>query len=282
MKRKALVIIVTSIILTVGVIAGGIFAVVLNSNYFYSKKLITAIREENVVEVQKIIAKKPTCINTYPSITSKWWHSAMNWRVYFPLNEACSTGNLDLITLLLKNGADPNCNDGLTPLSIIYSCKVDNWYNISLILIENGASLDYVTEYSGGGSSVLQDVVDARPALPGYEPESTEEVIKAFNYVLENCDHSNVNWMRVLQHSVSNDRIEIVKVLLDEGYCDVNDTSVGMTALMFAARDSTPEMVHLLLDYGADKNIKSSDEKTAYDYAVRSNNKDIISILEID
>lgn len=277
MKRKIFIIIIVVLIL-----AGGTLMMFLNSNYYYSKKLISAIREENIIAVQQIIDKKPTCINTYPSITSKGWHSAMNWRVCYPLNEACGTGNIELIELLIENGADVNCNDGLTPLSITYNSKVDNWYEISQILIKNGASLDYITDYSGGKSSVLQDIVQVRSgaALPGYKPESEEEVIKAFNYALENVNHNNVNWMRVLQHSVSNDRIEIVKLLLEQEYCTVNDTSVGMTALMFAARDSTPEMVKLLLDYGADKSIKSTDGETAYDYAVQFNNKDIIALLE--
>ena len=277
MKRKILIIIVVVLIL-----AGGTLTMFLNSNYYYSKKLISEIREENIIAVQQIIEKKPTCINTYPSITSKWWHSAMNWRVCYPLNEACGTGNIELIELLIENGADVNCNDGLTPLSITYNSKVDNWYEISQILIENGASLDYTTDYSGGKSSVLQDIVKVRSgaALPGYKPESKEEVIKAFNYALENVNHNNVNWMRVLQHSVSNDRIEIVKLLLEQEYCTVNDTSVGITALMFAAMDSTPEMVKFLLDYGADRSIKSTDGKTAYDYAVQFNNKDIIALLE--
>ena len=277
MKRKILIIIVAGLILV-----GVAVTMFLNSNYYYSQKLISAIKEEDIITVQKIIEKKPTCINTYPSITSKGWHSAMNWRVCYPLNEACGTGNIELIELLIENGADVNCNDGLTPLSITYNSKVDNWYEISQILIENGASLDYATEYSGKISSVLQDIVQNRPgaSLSGYEPDNEEEVIKAFNYALENCDHNNVNWMRVLQHSVSNDRIEIVKLLLDQGYCTVNDTSVGMTALMFATRDSTIEMVQLLLDYGADKSIKSTDGKTAYDYAVQFNKKDIIALLE--
>jgi ankyrin repeat protein len=276
-KRKFFIIITVVLIL-----AGGTLTVFLNSNCYYSKKLISAIREENIIAVQQIIDKKPTCINTYPSITSKWWHSAMNWRVCYPLNEACGTGNIELIELLIENGADVNCNDGLTPLSITYNSKVDNWYEISQILIKDGASLDYITDYSGGESSVLQDIVQVRSgaALPGYKPESKEEVIKAFNYALENCDHSNVRWMRVLQHSVTNDRIEIVKLLLDDGYCDVNDISVGMTALMFAARSSTPEMVQLLLDYGADKSIKTSDGKTAYDYAVENGHLQIAELLE--
>lgn len=272
------------VILIVLIILGGFLTVFLNSDYYYSKRLVAAIRDENIALVEQIIEERPTAINTYPSITSKWWHSAMNWRVCYPLNEACGAGNIDLIELLIENGADVNCNDGLTPLSITYSSKADNWYNISLILIEKGASLDYTTEYSGGKSSVLRDIVKVRSgaALPGYKPESKEEVIKAFNYAIENINHNNVNWMRVLQHSVCNDRIEIVKLLLDEGYCNVNDTSVGMSALMFAARDSAPEMVQLLLDYGADKSIKSTDGKTAYDYALELDRYEIAEMLSIE
>lgn len=277
-KTYIIYIIIVSLMLVVSIS----LIILFNSNYYYSKKLVSAIKNEDIISAKDIIEKKPTCINTYPSITSKWWHSAMNWRVCYPLNEACVTGNIDVIELLIKNGADVNCNDGLTPLSVTYGSKIDNWYEISQLLLQNGASLDYTTEYSGGKSSVLQDIVQVRSgaALPGYKPESKEEVIKAFNYALENVNHNNVNWMRVLQHSVSNDRIEIVKLLLEQEYCTVNDTSVGITALMFAARDSTPEMVKLLLDYGADKSIMTADGKTAYDYAVQFNNKDIIALLE--
>ena len=268
--------------IVLGVLSVCVLARLILRNYIESKKLVEAIKSENLYAVEQIINKNPECINTCPSITSKGWHSAMNWRVCYPLNEACSTGNIELITLLIENGADVNCNDGLTPLSITYSSKVDNWYEISLLLLQNGASLDYTTEYSGEKSSVLQDIVQVRSGAgaPGYIPESKEEVINAFKYALENCDHKNVDWMRVLQHSVSNDRIEIVKLLLDQGYCTINDISVGMTALMFAARDSTPEMVQFLLDYGADPSITSADGKTAHDYAVQSNNKDVITILE--
>ncbi len=279
MKRKIFVFVSAGLILI-----GGALIAFFNSDYYYSKRLVSAIREENIASVQGIIEKRPDCINKYPSITSKKWHSAMNQRVCYPLNEACSTGNKKLITLLLENGANPNCNDGLTPLSIVYSSKPKNWYAISLILIKNGASLDYTTEYSGGKSSILRDVVQVCPgsSLSEYKSENDDEVIKSFNYALENSNHKNVDWIQVLQQSALNNRIEIVKLLLGQGYCDVNDTSDGMTAIMFAARDSAPETVKLLLDYGANKDLKSDDGKTALDYAVESDNKGVITVLETD
>ena len=180
-----------------------------------------------------------------------------------------------MVELLLEYGADPNCNDDFTPLSITYTTKRESWYEISLLLIKSGSSLDYMTWYSGKNSSILQDIVQR-----SYIPDNEEEVMIAFKYALENCDHSKVNWMRVLQDSVSFDRVEIVNLLLDEGYCDVNNTSAGMTALMFAARDSNNEMIDLLLAYGADKTILSDEGKTAYDYAIEYGHTEIAEMLK--
>ena len=92
------------------------------------------------------------------------------------------------------------------------------------------------------------------------------------------CDAPS--WTQLLWKSISNHRIEMVKFILDQGYGDVNEPVAGETALMFAARESTSEMVELLLSFGADSSMRSFDGKTAYDYAVQANNKDIIAILE--
>ena len=282
---KTRFVIVVAVLCSIMLLASVIFTIRLKPSFedsYYSRLLIDAIREENCSEVEEILAKRPACVNAPHSIIPVGLHAFITERrLNYPLIEACATANVEIINMLIETGANVNINNGFTPLSIIYRSKTDNWYNISLNLIKKGASLNYTTEYTGEKIAVLEDIVYSPPEalLLCYEPDN-EEVIKAFNYALENCDHSNVNWMRVLQHSVSNDRIEIVKLLLDQKYCDVNDTSGGKTALMFAARDSTLEMVQLLLDYGADKNYESSDGKTAYDYAVQSGNKDMYSMLE--
>ncbi len=280
MKKHKIFIAITTIVLTICCAVCFVVVAYLNSNYCYSKLLLNAIADENKMQVQEILEKKPSCVNVYPTLAPHWWQSLMDQSIGYPLVEACRTGNLEIIEVLVENGADVNLGARFKPLSLTYNQKPKNWYAISLFLIENGASLDY--ESHNLHENVLTDIVGHRPGsmTVKYGLENSSEVITAFSYALENCEQSSINWMRVLQHSVTNDRIEIVTLLLDQGYCDVNDTSVEMTALMFAARDSTPEMVQLLLDYGADKSIKSTDGKTAYDYAIESGNVEIIRLLE--
>lgn len=244
-----------------------------------SVKLVEGIKNGDIVSIREILQKQPPAVNSPATYVPKGLYVLLtDHRVPYPLIEACYTDNIEIVKLLVEAGANVNCYNGTTPLSAVYRNKKENWYEISQYLIENGASLDYITSNSGEASAVFYDIVQMRSRKGS--PNDEEEVTAAFRFALDCCNHSKINWMRVLQHSTTNDRVEIVKLLLDEGYCDVNNTSLGMTALMFAARDSTPEMVQLLLDYGADKSIKSTDGKTAYDYAVQSNSEDVMAILE--
>ena len=281
MKKKIIICIAGSlahIILILGPI--GIY---FNSNLYYSKKLNLAIENENISDIEQILRKKPKCINRVPALMPEWFYIFIDApRPVYSLYEACASDNIELVKLLIDSGAKLDGVEMSVPLSCVYLGKEENWYAISKLLIESGADINYITHYSGGKATILQDIVVSRPgaALPGYKPENEEEVIEAFKYAIEKCDHSKVNWMSVLQESVCYDRIEIVKLLLDERYCNVNDTSFDMTAIMFAARDSTPEMIRLLLSYGADKNAKNSNGKTAYDYAVEFKHYDNASALK--
>ena len=200
-------------------------------------------------------------------------------RPVYSLDEACRADNLEIVRILLDAGADVNGVEHAIPLSTVYSVKNENWYQISKLLIKYGASLDYNSPYGGA----LGDIVGKKSgsALPDFVPESIDEVEQAFRYVLENCDHEKVDWTRVLQESAAGDRISIVKLLIGEGYCTVEATQTeqGMTPLMYAAIGGSPEMVNLLLSYGADKSRVDEDGLTAYDYAVKSKNESVISLL---
>ena len=253
-------------------------------DYIYSKKLVQAIHAEDIAAIEKILEKRPSSINTYPQfLQEKLFYIVLEGvGPTYPLLTACEKDNLDIVKMLVEAGADVDCNDWDTPLSVTYCGKKEHWYQISTYLIENGASLDYITSRSWGYSSTLSDIVRRRrgSTIPGDAPDNEADVMNSFLYALEHCDHSKVPWVSVLNRSVTYDRIEIVELLLDGNYCDVNDANdSGWTALICAANYSTPEMVQLLLDRGADKDYKNSEGKTAYDYAIECENYEIAEML---
>ena len=50
-------------------------------------------------------------------------------------------------------------------------------------------------------------------------------------------------------------RLEIVRFLLEQGGANVNQTYLDMTPLMFAAKKGHLDIVHLLLQHGADRQL---------------------------
>lgn len=279
MKKRLLIFIAAIIFI------GGIILVILNNlDHYYAKKLVHAIRSEDMATIEEILETRPSCVDTYPQTAQEKLLNVVfeQQSMPYPIVAACKTDNFEIVKLLVEKGADLDCNDGSTPLSVTYSEKSEHWYQISTYLIENGASLDYIIDYSWGYSSILSDIVTSRGGVGRleYVTESETEVMDAFLYALEHCDHSKVAWIYVLRDSVMYDRIEIVELLLDGNYCDANDASIsGLTPLIFAARFSTSEVVQVLLDRGADKDYIDPEGKTAYDYAIECENYEVAELL---
>lgn len=278
MKRAFIVFLSGFFVLFLGVLACQ------GSRYACSQRLVKAIMNGDRASIESILSKRPAAVNTMTSPFPQALCSLFDDRSTYPLIAACGAGDMETVVALVEHGADVNCSDGRTPLSITYSAKPENWYEISTYLLSKGAALDYRTEYSPDDASVLCDIVQVRPGarLEGYIAEDPAEVSAAFQFAVSRLDPGQVPWSRVLQHAVSNDRYEIVSWLIETGLCGVNDAATGMTPLMFAARDSTADMVALLLSCGADAALLSADGKTAHDYAVLSGNHESAALLASD
>ncbi|WP_373517708.1 ankyrin repeat domain-containing protein [Pricia sp.] len=61
---------------------------------------------------------------------------------------------------------------------------------------------------------------------------------------------------------------------------DINQKSLGMTPVMFAARYNKVEILELLIEKGADLNIKSNKGFSVKKYAELSNATDALAVLE--
>jgi ankyrin repeat protein len=156
--------------------------------------------------------------------------------------------NLELVALLLKNGANVNAKDnsGRTPL--VYAA--DNSTEAVLLLLKNGADVNAGDDY---GMTPLMSVVEGKYAAD--EDASDDEPPSALE-------------MR-----------KMVRLLLENG-AEVNARdNEGRTALMLAAAGrhdpyasgdagiADPETVALLLENGADARLRDNDGQTALDYA---------------
>lgn len=243
-----------------------------------AKKLITATEEQDAEAVDRILRWCPGCVNTYPLFRAEDILNKVCQGVpgEYPLQYACRRGNYNIVKSLVDAGADVNCDlNNHTPLELTYRCKGEDWYPISVYLIDQGASLDYTT--------ILKDILQGRPGgmLPGYVAESDEEVRAAFHAAYDNCDRSIVDWTGVLMTCAFYNRVEILQFLIDQDCCDVNDNTRGKTALMVAAEYSEPEMIRMLLEYGADKEMVDPDNgRTAYDYAVEAGKDENAALLK--
>lgn len=71
----------------------------------------------------------------------------------------------------------------------------------------------------------------------------------------------------------------IVKLLLDKkANTDITDIN-GFTALHYATQFKRVEIIALLIQAGADYKLKDGKNKSSYDYALESKNKEIIKLF---
>eukprot|EP00298_Acanthocystis_sp_HF-20_P007573 c17138_g1_i1.p1 GENE.c17138_g1_i1~~c17138_g1_i1.p1 ORF type:complete len:616 (-),score=143.08 c17138_g1_i1:16-1863(-) len=189
--------------------------------------------------------------------------------------QACQSGSIDNILILLDKGADINFQNQLsysrTPLHL--ACENSN-LEVIQVLIENGADLNTVK--SSGGWSALIRVANA----------GLRDVVKK---LLENgCDlnirssESNGGWT-ALTRSILNGDLESVKLLTRAG-CDLEirtseSRGEGHTPFTLAAFYGQTEILKELIKVGSNINAKTKSGKNALDWAKEQSKIEIVKLL---
>jgi len=90
-----------------------------------------------------------------------------------------------------------------------------------------------------------------------------------------------IDCLSPLQTGCSIGNYEIVKLLVENG-ANVNyqDKYIKSTPLIDAVNSDEKIIVNYLIEHGADKTKKDKSGKTALDYAIKSNNKELIQLLQ--
>lgn len=184
---------------------------------------------------------------------------------------AIENGNLELVNLLLENGADPNLENKegnpplFIPLSTIYLKNSDE---IIKTLLEHKANPNFIAKD-----------VSKNPLLLLAIKRVPKDIVQMFlDFGAEVNSHNNLNETG-LYIAVGEKNLDMCSLLIKYG-ADVNLAKFGKTPLMAAAHNGSENMVKFLLSNNADKTLKDKSGSTALDYAKLGKHQKIIEILE--
>lgn len=177
---------------------------------------------------------------------------------FSPLMKAISLGHHDAIPILLEHGADASYLTPQKKSALSTACMLKS-PEIVKLLLEYGAD---ITKKGHLGTTAVHW------AAQSGNTEILRMVIEAGADPLEKDDNNRPPTFSAL--CAPDDKIyEIMKILLEAGN-DVNArNNVGVTIMSsLLIGNKPPELIQLLLDYGADLDIKMQNKKTLYEIAM--------------
>jgi ankyrin repeat protein len=188
------------------------------------------------------------------------------------LHAASVKGHLEAVSLLLKNGANPNARDnrGRAPLHRVshggQSVMVESSLEIAQLLVNSGANVN-ITDFEGwtplhaaarsGCRIIAEQLVGSGASL----------------------DVRNRDQETPLHQACGNGKLEVSRFLIDRG-SDINSRDKnGLIPLHTASRYGHLDIARLLLDCGSDANVRESQRWTPLHYASRYGHLDLARLL---
>ena len=212
---------------------------------------------------------------------------SQNNRGFTPLFSAAKSGKLEAVKLLLERGANVHHflkDDGWVPLHLVSSFPTDNTVEIMAALLDAGADIEIQCRDCGFGS--LHHAVGSKNT-------------NAVKFLLERGAnvHAQDRWsggtpLHMLaslgsfvglfrkKADVETAAEKTMALLLDYG-ADINARNYkGATPLHDSSWRGKVKMMKMLLEAGADVSLKDEEGKTPLDYAIEKNNTEAIELLQ--
>lgn len=184
------------------------------------------------------------------------------------LASACEKDQIEVVKYLLDMGIDINKEYNEFP--ILYYCKS---LDVTKLLIEHGANFN--DERNNWIVLNYTDNIDILEYL--IEKGANVNAID----IHENSKDTNLKSSSVLMNSISNGKLDKVKLLVENG-ADLeykNEASNGDTAIIYAAKHLSKYVLEYIIQHNANINYQNTKGETALIRAVASNNIDSVKIL---
>ena len=231
------------------------------TSYGKTQDLIDAIEAQDASKVTELLNEglDPNALSGPSKNIFRIINTFAEYSPQAPLAVACSTGNLEIVELLISYGATAEYQEGAgwSPLAETLFYYHPDDLTIVKLLLENGAD---IKQKEADWLPVFQ----ASRMIPRvYDAQRTNGTV-----FLEGYDEETANGI-----------VEIVKCLM--GDFDINDqTTTKTTLLMNAASVGNYALVEYLLSIGADSTLTDYNGKTAFDHAQEKGYADVAELLE--
>lgn len=264
-KQHKILFVVISLIVGMAIIGSVLFY----NNQFYTQRVLNAIEQEDITRLKELMRSPLGNLNAKPVL---WIFEVLGEKNEpTPLEAACKAGNLEIVKILLENGANVNYthwdrsrNQG-SPLTNAAGSLSDERLHVIKLLIQYGADVNYE---NSAGNDALSCAVYASS-----ERYDTIEIIeyleqKGINIYKKYPENDNT----LLHKACECDSLLVIQYLINHRGFDVNAVNAdGDTPLIYFLRFASnrkKETLETLILLGADVEIRNKDGKTAYDYAV--------------
>ena len=185
-----------------------------------------------------------------------------------PIHLAASYGYTEIVQLLIDNGADLQhpSSSGWTPLHLCY-----DYPETTQLLLENGAEVNSVTEtgYTPLYLAVLNNYPEVVKTLLSYSPDLEVTII----------GDSTETTRRALGAAVMNGSAEVTRLLLEAGANIDYQDHRNNVPLHYAALQNQEDVLRALMEYNPDLDLVDDDGDTALNCMNSSTSVKIVKIL---
>jgi ankyrin repeat protein len=250
-----------------------------------SPSIFKLIASNHIKGVQIVLSNTPELLETKTSEGKT------------PLIYASECKHIEIVKLLLKNGAKPNTKDSYNHHALWYSILTNN-YEITHALLDAGANLNHVDNKnvscfiyacaSAERVSILELLIQ-RGAKIDHPVNSSALLIASHMNVLPAIKillNKNIsvltkdsNGFDCIRAAVQKGHIDALQTLLEAKIDPNSKDKLGITSLMFASKNNNIEILNILLSHSADPNLKDINGNTALNHAVKEGHIDAVTIL---
>ena len=198
------------------------------------------------------------------------------------LMKACELGKEDIVKYLLQKGASVTTQDLQDKTSLHYACEKGH-ENVVKILLEHNVEINVQDKYTGSELCFLIRGKD-QDQLAWYYVEVRRNVVEKFLRKTKQGQVDPAQYGTVVKSGFgANPDVRIVQsigaMFADRRNVNTNSENRDMTPLHLATLKQHPKIVKMLIEHGADVNVKEKNGLTPYMLCAVTDNVELAAEL---